>query len=442
MKYCVLVQISKNTVFFWYQLQGTPFEPLAQKEGNELPLYFYAKGNEFIIGSFAKDRYLNGNISAFGNYFSIITDPTKFFSLYGNQKPIKYLLYYAVEQYLSFFINSVIYETGTIEEYRGSLPLRFIFSSDIEHKEKILVENLFKESGYDNVESISYSEFSLTFLKENKIINGEKPVLLLTGINGDLYIELFKDNYISPTSQEVLEGHGEDPRTKIMAKLIYDDAIAFTRLSLNERIEIDHLMPYAKQFLDQDIAIPKGDVTLSDGSTCYVKIKLKELNDLLVYYAGEDKIFKSIDTLLSKNGLNANQVQYLLNGESINTKYFSDRLKKKYNNVIRVPDNAHNETLKASFKSIEDSGYCLTTSTNDINSQKPEIKKPPLPPCCQSNDKKGIPVKPKVPEIKKVSSPPIPPPLKKPTETKQQTISSKPKLPPLPPPFPSKITNK
>lgn len=427
-------------MFFWYQLQGTPFEPLAQKEGNELPLYFYAKGNEFIIGSFAKDRYLNGNISAFGDYFQIITNPTKYFSLYGNQKPIKYLLYYAVEQYLSFFINSVIYETGTIEEYRNCFPLRFIFSSDIAPKEKLLVENLFKESGYDNIESISYSEFSLSFLIENKIINCSNPVLLLTGINGDLYLELFKDNYISPTSQEIVEGQGVDPRVKIMAKLIYDDAIASTRLSLNERLEIEHLMQYAKQFLDQETPIPKGDITLSDGSTCYIKIKLKELNDQLVYYAGEDKIFRAIDTLLSKNGLSADKVQYLLNGESINTKYFSGRFKKKYNNVIRVPDNTHNETLKAAFKSIEDVGY--SKSTSNIYNEKPEIKKPPLPPCFQSKDKIGIPIPQKVTEIKKVSAPSMPPPLKKPTEPKQQTIISKPKLPPLPPPLPSKNTNK
>ena len=115
MNYCVLVHISKSTISFWYQQEGAPFEPLSQSEGNVLPLYFYANENDFILGTNARERFLNGDqVHAFGNYFDIITNPSSFFNVYGNKKHVKFLLYYAVEQYLSHFINSVLYKNESI----------------------------------------------------------------------------------------------------------------------------------------------------------------------------------------------------------------------------------------------------------------------------------------------------------------------------------------
>ena len=135
MNYCVLVHISKSTISFWYQQEGAPFEPLSLSEGNALPMYFYANENDFILGATARERFLNGDqINAFGNYFDIITNPASFFNVYGNKKHVKFLLYYAVEQYLSHFINSVLYKNESIEGYRNNFPLRFIFSQDIAPK--------------------------------------------------------------------------------------------------------------------------------------------------------------------------------------------------------------------------------------------------------------------------------------------------------------------
>ncbi|MEI6853187.1 MAG: hypothetical protein WCL06_10105, partial [Bacteroidota bacterium] len=156
MNYCVLVHISRSTISFWYQQEGVSFEPLAQKEGNIVPLYFYVNSNDFIVGSFARERFLNGDDKhAYGNYFDTIADPSKYFTIYGNQKHVKFLLYYAVEQYLSHFLNTVLYKNESIEEFRDNFPLRFSFSSDIVQKEKLMVESLFLESGYDNVETVS-----------------------------------------------------------------------------------------------------------------------------------------------------------------------------------------------------------------------------------------------------------------------------------------------
>ena len=360
MNYCVLVHISKSTISFWYQQEGAPFEPLSLSEGNALPMYFYANENDFILGANARERFLNGDqINAFGNYFDIITNPASFFNVYGNKKHVKFLLYYAVEQYLSHFINSVLYKNESIEGYRNNFPLRFIFSQDIAPKEKLLVESIFKESGYDNICSVSYSKNLFEHLFNNGVVKRNMPTILLTGIDGNLYIELFSTSYENPIGHIVLEDEGADPRIKIMAKMIYDDAMASTRMSLQEKTEIAHLIPYALDFLAQDSAIPKGDVSLSDGTTCWVKIKRKDLDDRLLYYEGDIKINKSIEKLVSTNNVQLAAVQIVLNGDSLNTSFFLDRLKKKFNHVEGVPPNTENEVTKLLFQQIASTGYTI-----------------------------------------------------------------------------------
>lgn len=428
MSYCVLVNISKSAISFWYQQQGSSFQPLSQKDGNVLPLYFYANGNEFVLGSIARERFLNGEqVCAFGNYFDIITNPSSYFTVYGNQKHVKFLMYYAVEQYLSHFLNTVLYKNESIEGYRYNFPLRFTYSNDIAEKERILVESIFKESGYDNVESISYSCFMFQYLIKINFINPKQPIILLTGIDGNLFVELYSKSFINPINHAIVEDQGADPRIKIMAKMIFDDAMASARLCLNEKKELIHLLPYAKEFLAQTSAIPKGDITLSDGTTCWVKIKRKDLDDQLVYYSGEEKIFKSIEKLLTDNSIQANTVQFLLNGDAVNTEYFVNRLKKKYSIVLTTPLTIQNETLKLIFKNISDTGYSLS-NCKELENELSKVS-------TTNVAKLSIEFIGQERSTTKVNMPSIPlPPPPKPSVPLPPSIMSKPNIPPPPPP--------
>ena len=107
MKYCVLIKISKRKVSFWYQSGASPYAPLIIKGANEIPLYFYVNGNDFIFGNAARDRFYSNDDNSFGDYFEIAKDSSKYFTIYGNKKPVKQLLYYGIEQCFSFFINTI-----------------------------------------------------------------------------------------------------------------------------------------------------------------------------------------------------------------------------------------------------------------------------------------------------------------------------------------------
>ncbi|MBP1631178.1 MAG: hypothetical protein H6Q15_2071 [Bacteroidetes bacterium] len=420
MDFCVLIQLSRTSISFWYQLNGAHFEPLCRKEGNVIPLYFYVKDSEFSIGKFAKDCYLNGDrIHAYGDYFKIIADPSRFFTIFSNKKHVKFLLYFGIEQYLSHFLNSVLYKNDSIEEYRSQLPVRFMFSSDIAQKEMLMIEEIFEESGYNNIETVSYCKYLLSALINHSTIEQSKHVILLTGLEDNLYIELFNDDYNNPIDKEIVEGQGADPRVRIMTKMLYDNAVSITHSILDEKEEKSHLISYAKEFLNQETSIPRGDITLSDGTICYVQIKKRELNNNLAYYTGDENVFRSIDKLLKNNSISENNVQFVLNGEAVNTAYYIERLKKKFSNVTGSPLKIENELLKLAFKNISESSSPSTRS-----SRQNKLDNSSLTLLSHSIDVANTIIPPPKPRVSVNVPPPPPPP--KPRVTMN--------IPPPPPP--------
>lgn len=221
MRYCVLIKISKQRLCFWYQIENSDFAPLSLKDGSDIPLYFYVSGNDFRVGHFARERHNVNDRNAYQDYFSLIQDPSKYFVLHGDSKPIKQLLYYGIENYLSHFIKTILFKNESIEAYRINFCLRFWFDDDISKPERYLVENLFKEAGYENVKEIDSSVHINNVISEQSTSNRSR--LFLSSVNNDLYIKLFNYPKYTFQSHYKLEDLGSDPRAKILAKLILED---------------------------------------------------------------------------------------------------------------------------------------------------------------------------------------------------------------------------
>lgn len=431
MNYCVLVKISKRAVSFWYQSETSPYAPLIIKESNEVPLYFYVNGNDFIFGNAARDRFYLNDPNAFGNYFEIIKDPSKHFSIYGNKKPVKQLFYYGIEQYLSHFINTVLYKSDSIESYRQYFPLRFLFDTDIEEKEKALVENLFVEAGYDNIERVDYNESLFEILYLKGLVNNDKSILLLNGIDNTLYLELYKNIAETISGFSKLEGQGADPRVKLLAEMIVEYITAQNSyLSLNKETEIATLLPFSAALLENITPIINGDAELTDGKSYWFRVNERSLNDRLLYYSNDNIIYAAIDDLLKANCITIENVLILLNSEEINTSYFLNRLLKKYSNVKGVDVVYSSDAMKLVFTKIASSGYLTkrkaptappilpNQNTNKLTNS--EVKKPALPPF-----EKIVPK-----NLKSDVSPALPPNVEtKKNDEQNNNFISKPKLP-------------
>lgn len=398
MNFCVLLKVSKRSVTFWYQSERSPFAPLIIKDSNIVPLYFYVNGNDFTFGNAARDRFYLNDPNAYGNYFEIVKDPSKHFTIYGIKKPVKQLFYSGVEQYLSHFINAVLYKGDSIESYRQNFPLRFMFESDLEEREKALIENLFLEAGYFNIDRVDFNKSLFEVLSINGFINESKSLLLLNGIDNNLYLELYKDLNSELLSSAKLIGQGADPRVKILGELILEYISAQNSfLIIDKDIELSYILPFCAGLLEHISPIIKGEIELSNGTNFWFRVNERSLNDRLIYYINDTIIFSAIDEMSKINNININNLMILLASDEINTEFFLSRLLKKYNNVKRIEISIINETMKLIFEKIVKSDYTVK-------------KGPPLlPPNPVNTTVNNHPKAPSIPTLKPIT--PIKPPL-------------------------------
>ncbi|QNK60996.1 hypothetical protein H7F33_10375 [Pedobacter sp. PAMC26386] len=427
MKFCVLAKISRRSVSFWYQSDSNAYAPLSIKESNEIPLYFYVNGNDFLFGSAARDLFNRHDPNAYGNYFEIIKDPGKHFTIYNNKKPVKQLFYYGIEQYLSYFLNTVLYKSDSIESHRQHFPLRFLFDTDIEDNEKSLIEHLFREAGYFNLDRVHFNKVLFDVLTQKGVLPIEKAVLLLSGIDDVLYLRLHKNINAEAIGSFKLEGQGADPRVKILADMIVEYIIIQNSyLSIDKEVEVAVLLPFCVGLLENTSPIIKGDAELSDGNKYWFKVNERNLSDRLQYYSNDSMIYTAIDDLLKLNDLTVQNVVVLLGTEEISTPYFSNKLLKKYHYVKEVKAADIKDTMKAVFAEISNSNYSVKSkapSTPPILA-RPSIPTPPRPipkPPPPLPPKKEISISlpkinvPRLPEIKPVNkvkvNPVKPPPL-------------------------------
>jgi hypothetical protein len=420
--FCVLIKIARRMVSFWYQTEGKSYTALVIKEANEIPLFFYVNGNDFLFGETARDRYFSNDPNAFGNYFEIVKDPSLHFTISGNKKPVKQLFYYAVEKYLSHFINTVLYKSESIETYRNQFPLRFIFEPDIEEKEKALVESLFTDAGYTNVQRLEYNESLFEVLHQKEVIDNNDAVIKLTGIDNNLYAEVYATLSSGLTGQIKIEGQGSDPRVRILAEMILEYIILQNPfLTINKDAEVAFILPYASGLVQNIYPVIKGDAVLSDGKPYFFRVTERNLNEQLLFLSGDNVLYSAIDDLIETYGLDVQSTKILLEGKEINTGYFFNRLQKKYPNVQGISTADNLEAMRMIFLRIAEAGYGL----------QPNV--PITPP--------ALPRKSELKTRNEVVPPKLPPP--NPNGRAKPALTSTPPLPPKkdsgniqPPPLP------
>jgi len=380
------------------------------KDGSEVLLYFYVNGNDFIFGNAARDLYNQHHPNAYGNYFEIIKDPGKHFTIYGNKKPVKQLFYYGVEQYLSFFINTVLYKSDSIESYRQHFSLHFLYDVDIEDKEKALVESLFNDAGYINTGRANYDTALFDVLSRHGVITSRNHVLLLNGLNGTLYFKLFEHYQQQPVNMLSMEGQGADPRVKLLAEMIIEYIIAQQSfLSIDIEEEINGILSFCSDKLNHLTPVIQGEVALLDGHKYWFRVNERSLNDRLQYYSNDQAVYAIIDDLLDGNKLHVDNTVILLMGEEISTSYFLNKLQKKYSHVKIVEAVWLKNTMEVVFEGLSRK---ITPPPQPV---VPASR--PAAPVSRSASPPPLPVpKPPLPPIanqKKPSSPPPLPPSKK-----------------------------
>ena len=203
-------------------------------------------------------------------------------------------------------------------------------------------------------------------------------------------------------------------------------------LHLEKEKEVVHIFPTVVKLLQNPTPIMSGKAPLSNGNSEYFKVRLKDLNDRLVYYSGFERIYLSIDDIISKNRLSIDKLHILLLGQEINTNYFSEKLLKKYPVVKGVEESIAESAINFLFKNISDINYksagwkstVVDRSTTETTAAQPPPPPPPPPP----------PVRPPLPGTSSRSAAPPPPPPTPPGRPPLPGTSPRTAAPPPPPP--------
>ena len=370
MNYSIIVKISKYEISFWQQNGNSHCEPLAMKEGNVIPLYFYINGSDFIMGKIARERSNANDPNAYGDYFSLITDPSKYFTIHGDSKPVKQLIYYGIENYLSHFIKTVLYKNDSIEGYRQNFCLRFWFDSDLEEKEKRLIETIFNEAGYDNAVRIDYYQSLFESISSRKTIINGSPLILLTSIDNCLYVNYFNFPQTDIISFRKLEGQGSDPRVKILASLILEDIKeTLVQLRFDKDEELAYIIPSVVEFLKKSSNTIEGEVLFTSGKKYDFKVYSRDIESRLTYDQGFSKINSVISEVITENNINTKELNIFIIGDQINTSYLIAKIANKFSDskILGIEKNIIDSSISFLFNQILDSGYKIKSKQSHIS---------------------------------------------------------------------------
>lgn len=413
MRFAILLKLSRKTIRFWYQLEGAAYSPLSYSGSTSSPLVFYVKGDEFHIGDSAQLRLLDSDPNVYGDYFEQIKDTTKTFDFFGDTRPVKHLLVLGAETVFNYFLKNILLSSDFIGGIRSKICLRIWYDDDIEDYEKHFVENLMRESGYENISAVNpepHIHAELGYYLKTK-----NPRLLLTSVGKDVYCKFYKSPDYSLKQKLKLEKLGVDPRAEELGKMILQDIReANPYLTINEQAELDLMREHCQIVLSAIAPIIRNEIQLSTGVSVDYKIITRDLEDKLIYNrVVEDKIIPPIESMLNSVSQPVSSCDVVLLGDSVNTDFHKERIGLKFARVFSAPKELESKVLASIFAEISSAGYVLKPS---IKTADPELR--------SGNMNAGAPVT--------QPAPPSPPP------PSSIPVSSPPKapLPPREPGFP------
>ncbi len=354
----MLIKLSKQTISFWYFTEENNFAPLQMNEGNVIPLCFKVKDDDFIMGHLEKSGGTYTDQNLYTDYFEMIKRRSKQFSFKGEKKPLKLLLLFGIELYLSHYIKKILAISAPIETMKPNIRLWFWFDDDIEDSEVIFVEKMFQKAGYKNIRTFNTGTH-LNYLINKRFPKHRNSRIYLTSISDTLFIKFYLSPNFTLVEKLRLGEIGADPRVTILAKLILDDIKETNpHIFIKEVEDLAYIEEHSKELLNSLQPIIHNEIELSSGIKTEYKVKLQQLEDKLNYNRGvEDKILPKIEEMLKKHDINISTIDVFLVGV-FNNEHFKEKLNIKIANVIQCDHLTELKLLKSLAKEV----------SNEINS--------------------------------------------------------------------------
>lgn len=384
MNFCILIELSKKKISFLYNRSDgeSKFTPFIGEE-SALPLAIYCLGNDIQIGQFAIDQAMNHNPNAYTDVFQTMKTIGTY-KYKGNEEHYNTLLKFAIEKYLSYFFDTTLFgQHGRLEQNIASMPLCFVFNSDMDENDRLFVKGCFEQSGYGNLATVDYDQIVVeasTFTTNHAVC--------VTSDGKDLYMSLYETKTHKYLGSTVMPNRGKDPRVEIAVSKLWD-SLGYENYFLNIENERHILTKHAEEFLSSGELELQENVLFTDGHWRECFLSMRELNNYR--YPDDGKIVTDIKSLLLKQGISPLDCTIVLKGKAANNGYFKHVFNGEFNTLLNVNDSFRSKVLNQLLSDIKECNYRFT---NDSISKTDMVQAPRSPkPGLSSTLKRTVKVK-------------------------------------------------
>lgn len=368
MKYCLLIQISRDHITFSYSKDGeASFVPY----GDELtkPLAVYCQGNEISMGSYALREAQKGVKCAYTNLFNAIRS-TDFIEYKGQKYDINKLLFFAIEKYVAEFFDEILVRNeGSIENNRSKLPLVIMFEPDLKAHERSFVMESLKSGGYGNVLAVNYSDRLIKVLT-TRFPKGTVPIFI-GGDGVNLYCESFAAKFADVI---VMENACKDPRLDCAVEAMRMDIIedGYDQYHADADSDLNLLRKHANEFLSSGKKEIHAEILLSDNIKYEYFLNISAFGFMSENLSDSTiRAFDSLKMALSKADIQPNQCTIILVDQEVSNDYV-ERLfiKQMFNNVMRIGVKEREAVLYNLIADIKEMNYDFTEKKTDNYKEK------------------------------------------------------------------------
>jgi len=341
MNFDIVIYISRNSLSFYFSQNKGEYKVYEFENEPLIPLYFYSEESKFNIGYSAKLKFQRSFPKTYFDYFNLIKDTDSSFKFFNKEKKHKDLLLLGIEYLINHFLRDILMSSDNIADIREKINLNLVFASDIMQNEINFVGELFIAAKYKNLKLIYYNYLLLNFLDKYRRIGAYKDdqgkigaykgYLLIDGLDNNLYIDFYNElSSKTPKFNKIGEDLANDPKIKIIAKMLFDLAVLKSGSLVKEKDEISRLLPLAKKYSNTTKSEPLIIVELSDGSIEKVRLKMKKVKEVLSYEANFTKDFDVVKECEQKAKVATLDLLIVIK-KSITSLNFLDKIKSYYN---------------------------------------------------------------------------------------------------------------
>lgn len=350
MKFCILIELSKGNISFLYNRSDgeSKFAPFTG-DSPTLPLAIYCFGNDIQIGQFAIEEAMKQCPNAYTDVFQTMKTVGTY-KYKGNEYHYNTLLKNAIEKYLTYFFDSVLIgQYGRLEENIASMPICFVFNSDIDENERLFVKDSFEKGGYSNIATIDYDKI---VVEASKFSTNHAVCVASNG--RDLFMSLYETKTHKYIGSTVMSNCGKDPRVDFAVDKLWE-SLGYDNYYLSLETEKPILTKLAEEFLSSGELEFQQDVLFTDGHARECFLSIRQLDDYRFHDDG--KVVADLKNLLKKQNISPLDCTIVMKGKAANNGYFKHIFNGEFHSLMNVDDSFHTKVISQLLKDIQELDY-------------------------------------------------------------------------------------